>query len=317
MTLYGLDLVQDREGKYHLLEINGVLSGMKGFEQVYGDDRVQQRVYRMLEQRYGKITINNGTYAKLQYKKDHPWKYRLYSLLFKSSFVQRVAAKKSEILHLNQAFTEWMNEKVPVSASPTWPYETYTGQESAVVNILRNEEVLHPLVNPFVTEEAGHNKFFFYQLMKDSEVKEHIIPSALIGLGFSYEADLEKVLGTDQEQFVIKPIRGSLGKGLHFIPRKRAEEYLHSRGPISNALLDSMIYIEDLVKQEDFDFEYGLALLQPFVDSRRTIEGEEIECPRHGARFNVKTGKVTAPPAYEDIRSFETRVVGDDIEVAL
>ncbi len=26
------------------------------------------------------------------------------------------------------------------------------------------------------------------------------------------------------------------------------------------------------------------------------LEGDEIICPRHGARFSVKTGKVTAPP---------------------
>ena len=37
------------------------------------------------------------------------------------------------------------------------------------------------------------------------------------------------------------------------------------------------------------------------------IEGEEIICPRHGARFNIKTGKVTAPPAYEDIATFPVR----------
>ena len=78
MTLYGLDLMQDQQGKYHLLEINGVLSGMRGFEQIYGDDRVQQKVFQMLEQRYGKITVNDGTYAKLQYKKDHPWGYKFF-----------------------------------------------------------------------------------------------------------------------------------------------------------------------------------------------------------------------------------------------
>lgn len=37
------------------------------------------------------------------------------------------------------------------------------------------------------------------------------------------------------------------------------------------------------------------------------VEGEEIICPRHGARFNIKTGKVTAPPAYEDIATFPVR----------
>ncbi len=38
------------------------------------------------------------------------------------------------------------------------------------------------------------------------------------------------------------------------------------------------------------------------------IEGTEIICPRHGARFCLKTGAVTAPPAYEAIDSFPVRV---------
>jgi 3-phenylpropionate/trans-cinnamate dioxygenase ferredoxin subunit len=38
------------------------------------------------------------------------------------------------------------------------------------------------------------------------------------------------------------------------------------------------------------------------------IEGENIVCPRHGAKFCIKTGAVTAPPAYEDIKTFPTRL---------
>jgi 3-phenylpropionate/trans-cinnamate dioxygenase ferredoxin component len=38
------------------------------------------------------------------------------------------------------------------------------------------------------------------------------------------------------------------------------------------------------------------------------LVGDEIICPRHGARFCVKTGAVTAPPAYEDITCFPVRV---------
>lgn len=45
------------------------------------------------------------------------------------------------------------------------------------------------------------------------------------------------------------------------------------------------------------------------------LEGDEIVCPRHGAHFCVKTGAVTQPPAYEDVRAFEVRVIGQDIQV--
>jgi nitrite reductase/ring-hydroxylating ferredoxin subunit len=45
------------------------------------------------------------------------------------------------------------------------------------------------------------------------------------------------------------------------------------------------------------------------------IEGEEVECPWHGSRFNIKTGKVTAPPAAENVSRCNVRVTGDDIEI--
>lgn len=34
------------------------------------------------------------------------------------------------------------------------------------------------------------------------------------------------------------------------------------------------------------------------------VHGFEVECPRHGARFDLRTGAVTKPPAYEPIASF-------------
>jgi 3-phenylpropionate/trans-cinnamate dioxygenase ferredoxin subunit len=38
------------------------------------------------------------------------------------------------------------------------------------------------------------------------------------------------------------------------------------------------------------------------------VEGHQIICPRHGARFCLKTGKVMKPPAYEDLACFSVRV---------
>lgn len=45
------------------------------------------------------------------------------------------------------------------------------------------------------------------------------------------------------------------------------------------------------------------------------LEGCEIICPRHGARFDVKTGEVKAPPAYEPIETFEVRVENGMVQV--
>jgi len=45
------------------------------------------------------------------------------------------------------------------------------------------------------------------------------------------------------------------------------------------------------------------------------VEGFEIECPRHGARFDVRTGQATRMPAVEPVRWFPVRVEGNDIQV--
>ena len=46
-----------------------------------------------------------------------------------------------------------------------------------------------------------------------------------------------------------------------------------------------------------------------------TVEGEEIVCPRHGARFSIRTGAVLAPPAYEPIHAFPVRVEDGRVQV--
>ncbi len=42
--------------------------------------------------------------------------------------------------------------------------------------------------------------------------------------------------------------------------------------------------------------------------SEGPIDGSEIECPFHGARFCLKSGEVTAPPACSNLTTFQTRV---------
>ena len=59
------------------------------------------------------------------------------------------------------------------------------------------------------------------------------------------------------------------------------------------------------------------------VDGRRialcNVDGEffAIECPRHGACFDVKTGKVLALPAVKPVNTYAVRVDGEQIEVAV
>lgn len=46
-------------------------------------------------------------------------------------------------------------------------------------------------------------------------------------------------------------------------------------------------------------------------------EGNEIECPRHGARFDLRTGEVLTLPAIVDIPAYPVRVVQNEIQIGL
>ncbi len=45
------------------------------------------------------------------------------------------------------------------------------------------------------------------------------------------------------------------------------------------------------------------------------LDGEEIECPRHGARFDVTTGRPTCMPAVVPVKTYEVRVEGGEVQV--
>jgi len=47
------------------------------------------------------------------------------------------------------------------------------------------------------------------------------------------------------------------------------------------------------------------------------LEEYNIVCPRHGAEFDVRTGKVTSMPAVVDIPAYPVRVVDGMIEVGV
>ncbi|MEK6593373.1 MAG: non-heme iron oxygenase ferredoxin subunit [Pseudomonadota bacterium] len=46
-----------------------------------------------------------------------------------------------------------------------------------------------------------------------------------------------------------------------------------------------------------------------------SIEGGEIVCPRHGARFCIRTGEALSAPAYEATAKFPVRVENGEIQV--
>ena len=47
------------------------------------------------------------------------------------------------------------------------------------------------------------------------------------------------------------------------------------------------------------------------------LDESGVECPRHGGRFDLFTGRVLALPPVRPVAAYETRVEGDVIEVRL
>ena len=68
--------------------------------------------------------------------------------------------------------------------------------------------------------------------------------------------------------------------------------------------LDDEFYaIEDLCTHDGTEIASG------------KLENDEIVCPRHGARFCIKTGAVKAPPAHEALSCFPIRIEAGKVQV--
>jgi 3-phenylpropionate/trans-cinnamate dioxygenase ferredoxin subunit len=88
------------------------------------------------------------------------------------------------------------------------------------------------------------------------------------------------------------------------VPPGTAKVYEIEDQAIAVCNVDGDFYaIDDLCTHDQASLEQGF------------LEGCEIECPRHGARFDVRTGDVKALPAVIPVDTFTVRVEGEDIEV--
>ncbi|MFN4218770.1 MAG: non-heme iron oxygenase ferredoxin subunit [Candidatus Bipolaricaulia bacterium] len=48
-----------------------------------------------------------------------------------------------------------------------------------------------------------------------------------------------------------------------------------------------------------------------------TLQGYIIECPRHGAQFDVRTGAVIRLPAYVGVQTYPVSIEGNDVFIIL
>jgi 3-phenylpropionate/trans-cinnamate dioxygenase ferredoxin subunit len=49
--------------------------------------------------------------------------------------------------------------------------------------------------------------------------------------------------------------------------------------------------------------------------SEGEIDEDVVECPKHGARFNIRTGKNLTLPAVYPVKTYPVQVEGDEIKV--
>jgi 3-phenylpropionate/trans-cinnamate dioxygenase ferredoxin component len=47
--------------------------------------------------------------------------------------------------------------------------------------------------------------------------------------------------------------------------------------------------------------------------SEGQVSGQTVECPLHGATFDLRTGEALTPPAIEPVQTFRVVLQGDDI----
>lgn len=50
--------------------------------------------------------------------------------------------------------------------------------------------------------------------------------------------------------------------------------------------------------------------------SEGEMDAEEVQCPWHGARFNIRTGEVTRPPAMRGVKTYLVKVENGEILIS-
>lgn len=86
--------------------------------------------------------------------------------------------------------------------------------------------------------------------------------------------------------------------------------------PVGGSLLVEV----DMVRIALFNLDGALYAIEdvcthdggPLVEGR-VVNGCQVECPRHGARFDIRTGAALSFPAFEPTKTYAVRVEGEDV----
>jgi 3-phenylpropionate/trans-cinnamate dioxygenase ferredoxin subunit len=90
------------------------------------------------------------------------------------------------------------------------------------------------------------------------------------------------------------------------VPAGRAEVYdVEDRKIAVFRLEDGFYAIEDICTHDGGPLAEG------------EIEEDQVICPRHGARFDIKTGEALTLPAVTPVESYPVRVDGNELFIGL
>ena len=93
------------------------------------------------------------------------------------------------------------------------------------------------------------------------------------------------------------------------IPNGKAKSYKVGESKIVICNINDNFYaVEDICSHDAGELVSGEIDL---------IETCQLQCPRHGARFDVKTGKATRMPAVAPIRTYTLNVVNEELEIEI
>jgi hypothetical protein len=265
----GLDLMFDREGDIHLIEINGQHSGTKGFQEAYGEDFARRKVINYLASFGPPVDIVNYFIDK-----EDLWAEELPNV------------KLKDLISLLNPLLEALSEPVKVSSADSLSTPSGSGsfeygfrslgpgyreemhsidQASSIVwnNTsfrMPFAEKDHILVNPKLIESITCIKGVSFMLpfpwMLQTYMMGGFNAEELCDPRFINDVNMVK-----SDELIFKPSEGVTGRGVAVIPKRK---FINARGKARSDIANLLERPEELF--EDQDLVENIALLQQEED---------------------------------------------------